>query len=51
MDKEKGIDPKLERDIKATLRSIFEFTGTDIKYANYAQLVSEIGQLMRRNEI
>lgn len=48
MDEEKGINPELERDVKATLRSIFEFTGTDMKYASYAQLIRWMEQLVIR---
>jgi hypothetical protein len=37
------------QDIKNTLKDILEFVHADKKYANYAQLISWLEQLIKRN--
>lgn len=46
---EKRRDPELEREIKETLRNILSFVGAPAKYADYAQLISLVENLIKRN--
>lgn len=37
----------MDKEIKKTLRRIFEYTGTDLKYVEYAELQSYLEWLVK----
>lgn len=41
----------MEQDIKKTLKGILEYVGADTKYADYAELQSDLEKLIKRNQV
>jgi len=48
MKSEEGRDPETEREIRKTLRSILLYVEADTKYADHAQLHSELEWLIKK---